>query len=133
MGASLQPNVWAQIQRYGIETEPLPVVEGLRQAVVSGGRIVDLSDDDVARAIQLLDQFCSPGTTLFPEPYTPDWGPDPEGIGDRSFREQPNSVKADPVLYDWLESMCCAVAFGPLDKSAVTARHIDDYLNSGSR
>ncbi|MGW7137513.1 FAD-dependent oxidoreductase [Streptomyces xanthophaeus] len=47
----LQSNVWAEMQRYGIETEPLPVAEGLRQAVVSGGRVVDLSDEDVARAM----------------------------------------------------------------------------------
>jgi monoamine oxidase len=44
----LQPRVWAEIDRYGIELETFPVVEGLRQAVVSGGRVVDLSDDDVA-------------------------------------------------------------------------------------
>ncbi|AYV25201.1 Pseudooxynicotine oxidase [Streptomyces sp. ADI95-16] len=126
----LQPNVWAEIQRYGLETEPLPVMEGLRQAVVSGGRVVDLSDDDVARAMELLDQFCSPGRTLFPEPYTEAWGPDPQGIGDRSFREQLATVKADPVLYDWLEAMCCAVALGPLDKSAVT-EYLRTYALSG--
>jgi phytoene dehydrogenase-like protein len=44
----LQPRVWAEIDRYGIELETFPVVEGLRQAVVSGGRVVDLFDDDVA-------------------------------------------------------------------------------------
>ena len=45
----LQPRVWAEIDRYGSELETFPVLEGLRQAVVSGGRVVDLSDDDVAR------------------------------------------------------------------------------------
>jgi monoamine oxidase len=34
----LQPRVWAEIDRYGSELETFPVLEGLRKAVVSGGR-----------------------------------------------------------------------------------------------
>ena len=46
----------------GARLETFPVLEGLRQAVVSGGRIVDLSDDDVARARgRRWDQYCAPG------------------------------------------------------------------------
>ncbi|MEU7905768.1 FAD-dependent oxidoreductase [Actinoplanes sp. NPDC049118] len=72
-----QPNVWAEINRYAVETETFPVLEGLRQAVVSGGRVVDLSDNDVAQAVDALGQFCTPGVTLFPEPYSDDWGRTP--------------------------------------------------------
>nr|WSW48677.1 FAD-dependent oxidoreductase [Streptomyces sp. NBC_01001] len=114
----LQPNVWAEINRYGVETETFPVVEGLRQSLVSGGRIMELSDEDVAKAAEALDRFCPPGTTLFPEPYAEAWGPDPEGLGDRSMREHLQTLDAEPEVRDWVEGMCCLLAFGPLDRSA---------------
>jgi pseudooxynicotine dehydrogenase len=116
----LQPNVWAEINRYGIETETFPVLEGLRQAVVSDGRVVELSDDDLAQAVEALDQFCAPGVTLFSEPYSDRWGPDPQGFGDRSLREHLETLKLTPELSDWVEGMCCLLAFGPLDQSAAT-------------
>jgi monoamine oxidase len=131
----LQPNVWSEINRYGVETETFPVLEGLRQAVVSDGRVVDMSDDDVARAVDALDQFCAPGETLFSEPYSERWGPDPEGFGDRSLREHLETLQVArqsvrgrhgqvvayrPEVRDWVEAMCCLLAFGLLDQSAAT-------------
>ncbi|GAA1496416.1 NAD(P)/FAD-dependent oxidoreductase [Paeniglutamicibacter kerguelensis] len=115
-----QPNVWAEINRYGLETEPLPAPEGLRQAIVSGGRIVDLSDDEVAQGVAALDQFCAPGKTLFPEPYGETWGPDPQGYGDRSMREHLETLQLSPQVRDWVETMCCLVALGPLDQAAAS-------------
>ncbi|MFI6006360.1 flavin monoamine oxidase family protein [Streptomyces sp. NPDC051366] len=116
----LQPHVWSEIHRYGVETETFPVLEGLRQAVVSDGRVVDLSDDDAARALEALDQFCAPGMTLFPEPFAETLGPDPDGLADRSLREQFDTFKAEPALRDWVEGMCCTIAFGPLEQSGAT-------------
>ena len=116
----LQPNVWSEINRYGVETETFPVLEGLRQAVVSGGRVVDMSDDDVAQAVDALDQFCAPGATLFPEPYSDDWGPDPQGLGDRSMREHLETLQVAPEVRDWVEAMCSLLALGPLDQAAAT-------------
>lgn len=115
-----QPNVWAEINRYGVETEAFPVLDGLRQAVVSGGRVVDLSDDDLVRAVEAFDQFCAPGTTLFAEPYGDTWGPDLHGYGEQSLRKHLETVQVGPELRDWVEAMCCAIAFGPLDQSAAT-------------
>ena len=116
----LQPNVWAEINRYGVETETFPVLEGLRQAVVSDGHVVDMSDDDVARALDALDQFCAPGMSLFSEPYSDRWGPDPQGLGDRSLSEHLETLQVAPELRDWVEGMCSLLAFGPLDQSAAT-------------
>ncbi|MFD9379751.1 flavin monoamine oxidase family protein [Streptomyces sp. NPDC059999] len=116
----LQPHVWSEIDRYDVETETFPVLEGLRQAIFSDGRVVDLSDDDAARALEAFDEFCAPGTTLFPEPFSETLGPDPDGLADRSLREQLAAFKAEPELHDWVEAMCCLTAFGPLDQSGVT-------------
>ncbi|MFD4923066.1 flavin monoamine oxidase family protein [Streptomyces goshikiensis] len=116
----LQPHVWSEIDRYDVETETFPVLEGLRQAVVSDGRVVDLSDDDVERALAAFDEFCVPGITLFPEPFAETLGPDPDGLADRSLREQLDAFKAEPELHDWVEAMCCLTAFGPLDRSGAT-------------
>ena len=115
-----QPNVWAEINRYGVKTETFPVLEGLRQAVVSGGRVVNLSDDDITQALEALDQFCAPGMTLFPEPYAGTWGPDPHGYDEQSMRKHLETLRVAPELRDWVEGMCCTLAFGPLDQSAVT-------------
>lgn len=116
----LQPHVWSEINRYEVETETFPVLEGLRQAVVSDGRVVDLSDDAAAKALEAFDQFCAPGTTLFPEPFSETLGPDPQGMGDRSLREQLETFQAAPELRDWVEGMCSLIAFGPLDQSGAT-------------
>ncbi|MET8152072.1 flavin monoamine oxidase family protein [Actinoplanes sp. NPDC049668] len=116
----LQPHVWAEIDRYEVETETFPVLEGLRQAVVSGGRVVDLSDDDVAQAVDALAQYCAPGTTLFPEPYSGTWGPDPQNLDNRSMRRHLETLNVKPELRDWVEGMCCVTAFGPLDQAAAT-------------
>ena len=76
--------------------------------------------DHLVEAVEALDQYCAAGLTLFPEPYSDSWGPDPEGLGDRSMREYLETFEFAPVVRDWVEAMCCAVAFGPLDQSAAT-------------
>ncbi|MFF1496602.1 flavin monoamine oxidase family protein [Streptomyces sp. NPDC058304] len=116
----LQPHVWSEVDRYGVETETFPVLEGLRQAVVSDGRVVDLSDDDVARAYDAFDQFNAPAATLFPEPFLETLGPDPQGLGKRSLREHLETLQVAPELRDWVEGMCSLIAFGPLDQSGAT-------------
>ncbi|MER6201340.1 NAD(P)/FAD-dependent oxidoreductase [Streptomyces sp. NPDC001586] len=116
----LQPHVWSEIDRYDAETETFPVPEGLRQAVVCDGRVVDLSDEDAARALEAFAEFCAPATTMFPEPFSEMLGPDPDGLTDRSLREQLDAFKAEPELRDWVEGMCCAIAFGPLEQSGAT-------------
>ncbi len=116
----LQPHVWSEIDRYAVETETFPVLEGLRQAVLSDGRVVDLSDDDAERALEAFDEFCAPAVSLFPEPFSETLGPDPDGLGERSLREQLDTFKAEPALRDWVEAMCCLTAFGPLDQAGVT-------------
>ncbi|WP_406377050.1 FAD-dependent oxidoreductase (plasmid) [Streptomyces virginiae] len=116
----LQPHVWAEVDRYGVETETFPVLEGLRQAVVSDGRVVDLSDEDAARAMEAFDEFCAPGATLFPEPFLETLSADPQGLGDLSLRDQLETFKAEPALRDWVEGMCSLIAFGPLDQSGAS-------------
>ena len=113
-----------------METETFPVLDGLRQAVVSGGRVVDLSDNKVERAVEVLDQFCAPGMTLFPEPYSESWGPDPQGYGEHSLRKHLETVQAAPELRDWVDAMCCLLAFGPIDQSAAT-EYFRTYALSG--
>lgn len=116
----LQPHVWSEVDRYAVETETFPVLEGLRQAVVSDGSVVDLSDEDVERALEAFDEFCAPGMSLFPEPFLETVSSDPDGLGGRSMRDLLDSFKAEPVLHDWVEGMCCLVAFGPLEKSGAS-------------
>jgi pseudooxynicotine oxidase len=117
----LQSNVWAEINRYGIEYEVFPV-PGVRQMLVTGGRIVETDDDFLTRAIAALGEFLQPGAELFPAPYsnTGNWGPDPQGYDKRSMREQINAFEVEPEIRDWVEGMCCLVAFGPLDQATIS-------------
>ena len=110
------------VGRYGLEPEALPVVEGLRSAIVSGGKIVEQDAAALAHALAAYGRFAAPGVTLFPEPYsdTGQWGPDPEGYGDRSIRQELTAFEAAPDEHDWVESTACLTAFGPLDQCAVT-------------
>ena len=74
----VQPNVWAEITRYGLELEELPVPGGT-QAVLSEGKIVELDANGLEQFLASLAQCCAPGATLFPAPYSEHWGPDPNG------------------------------------------------------
>ena len=57
-----QPNVWAEINRYGLETEVFPVPGAAASGRVRRpGRRPD--DDAVARAVEAFDQFCAPGAS----------------------------------------------------------------------
>ena len=117
----LQSHVWSEVKRYDIEVEIFPVPGG-KQVLVSGGRAVDMDDADLARGIEALGQFCAPGAELFPAPYSDSglWGPDPQGYGERSLREQLASMQGPPEVRDFVEAMCCLATAGPLDQCAVT-------------
>jgi pseudooxynicotine oxidase len=115
----IQPNVWAEITRYGIELEEFPVPGG-KQFVVSEGKIVELDDDGMGQFLEGLAQYCAPGATLFPAPYSGQWGPDPQRYDERSMREHLGTLKLSPAIQDAVEAMCCLTAFGPLDRSAAT-------------
>ena len=83
----VQPNVWAEINRYGIETESFPVVEGCGRRLSQVAESSSCLTTTLNGRSKALDQFCSPGQTLFSEPFSDSWGPDPDGLGDRSMRE----------------------------------------------
>ena len=102
--------------------------------LVTGGRIVETDDDFLTRAFAALGEFLQPGAELFPAPYstTGNWGPDPQGYDKRSMREQINAFEVEPEIRDWVEGMCCLVAFGPLDQSAVTEMMRLFALSGGS-
>ena len=114
-----QPNVWAEITRYGLAVEAMPE-PGARQTIWSGGKLVELDDAGLARAFEALAQFCAPAADLYPAPYSDRWGPDPQHYGDRSVREYLKSLKFDPLLRDALDGMWSTLASAPLDKAAAS-------------
>jgi pseudooxynicotine oxidase len=128
----IQSNVWSECKRYGLETEALPVLEGLRSAIVSGGKVVDLDDAAQARAMEAFGRFCSPGATLFPMPYSDsgEWGPDPQGYGDLTVRQGLTAFEAPQVEHDWVEAFIALTMFAPLDQAALT-EILRSYAESG--
>lgn len=115
----MQPNVWAEITRYGLALEDLPVPGGT-QAVVSQGKVVQLDEAALIEAFEALGRFCAPGAALFPAPYSGSWGPDPKRYADRSVREYLGSLKLTPQLHDTLDAMCSTIASAPLDQAAAS-------------
>ncbi len=114
-----QPNVWAEITRYGLDVEDIPVPGG-RQAILTAGKMVDLDEAGTAQALDALGQFCAPGAALFPAPYSCRWGPDPQRYDDRSIREYLDSLSLTPMLRDVVDAMCSTVASAPLDQVAAS-------------
>jgi pseudooxynicotine dehydrogenase len=111
-----QPNVWAEITRYGLDIEEMPVPGG-RQAVLSAGRLVELDRDGRSAMVGALARFCAPAASLFPMPYEDRPGPDPQRYGDRSVREVLGSaVELQPVPRDALDAICCTLGGAPLDQ-----------------
>jgi monoamine oxidase len=125
-----QPNVWAEVTRYGLELEELPL-PGARQAVMSQGRVVELRGGGMGRVLEALARFCAPAATAFPAPYTEAPGTDPERYGDRSMREVLDSLQLEPVLRDTLDAICSTVSSAPLDQAAASEM-LRVYALSGS-
>ena len=115
----VQPNVWAEITRYGLELEELPVPGGT-QAVLSEGKIVELDANGLEQFLASLAQCCAPGATLFPAPYSEHWGPDTERFDERSLREYLATLKLPAAMRDAVDGMCSLIAFAPLDRAAAT-------------
>ena len=115
----VQPNVWAEITRYGLDVEAMPAPGGT-QAVVLGGRPVALDDAGVTRAFDGLAQFCAPGAELFPAPYTASWGPDPKRYAQRTAREYLATLSLEPALRETVGAMVSTIANAPLDQVAPT-------------
>ena len=113
----IQPNVWAEITRYGLDVEAMPVPGG-RQAVVSGGRAVDLDDAGMAAAFDTLARFCSPAAALFAAPYSERWGPDPEHFTEQTTREYIAALRLSTLARDEVDAMISTIANGPLDRVA---------------
>ena len=114
-----QPNVWAEITRYGLDVEEMPV-PGAKQSVLSAGRLVPLNADDMGRMVDALVRFCAPAESLFAMPYAERPGPDPERFGDRSVREVLAELEAAPIPRDTLDAIWSTLATGPLDQVAAS-------------
>src|SRR5207342_1309571 len=93
----VQPNVWAEITRYGLDVEAMPEPGGT-QAAVLGGRPVALDEAGVIRAFDGLAQFCALGPELFPAPYTASWGPDSKGYAQQTAREYLATLSLETAL-----------------------------------
>ena len=115
----VQPNVWAEITRYGLEVEAMPVPGG-SQAILSAGQMTPLDEAAMMQAFDALAQFCAPGAALYPAPYSGTWGPDLEHYGDRSMREHLASMQLPPLMRDVLDAMCTSYANAPLDRAAAS-------------
>jgi monoamine oxidase len=114
-----QPNVWAELTRYGLAVEAMPEPGG-RQTILSAGKLIDLDDAGMMRALEALGQFCAPAAELYPAPYSDRWGPDPNHYGDRTVREYLASLQLSPLLHDALDAMLSTLASSPLDKPAAS-------------
>ncbi len=114
-----QPNVWAEITRYGLQPEAMPE-PGAPQRVLSGGKVVELDEAQLMQVFEGLTQFCAPAPELFPAPYSGRWGPDPQHYGDRSVREYLVSLKLDPLVHDAIDGMLSTIVNAPLDQGAAS-------------
>jgi len=114
-----QPNVWAEITRYGLEVEEFPVPGG-RQAVLSSGKLVELDDDGLGAFLEGFARYCEPAAALFPSPYSEQWGPDPQGFEALSMRAHLEGLDLPAEVRDMVEAMCCLTAHGSLDRAAAT-------------
>jgi monoamine oxidase len=114
-----QPNVWAEITRYGLDVEELPE-PGAVQSVWSAGRLAPLRRDDMKQLLEALVRFCAPAKSLYAMPYADRLGPDPQGYADRSVREVLGTLELAPIVRDTLDAVCSTLGHAPLDQVAAS-------------
>jgi monoamine oxidase len=114
-----QPNVWAEITRYGLDVEELPE-PGATQSVWSSGRLAPLRRDDMKQLLDALVRFCAPAKPLYAMPYSDRLGPDPQRYADRSVREVLATLELAPIVRDTLDAVCSTLGHAPLDQVAAS-------------
>lgn len=70
--------------------------------------------------VDALTQYCAPGATAFPAPYSDEWGADIESYDRLSMRDHLKTLDLSPTMRDMVDAMCSLVAFGDMNRSAAT-------------
>ena len=107
----VQPNVWAEITRYGLELEELPVPGGT-QAVLSEGKIVELDDDGLTVSGSRLHNIVRPARRCFPRRIRSTGDRIPSGTTSVRCASISRRLKLSPAMRDAVDGMCSLIAFG---------------------
>jgi monoamine oxidase len=114
----VQPNVWAEITRYGLKTEVFPPVTA-KQMIVTGGKLRALSDAELVAGLEDLAKFCAPAAQMFPDPASGKIAADPLGLTERTARDYLDSFKfSSQVTRDFVDAFFTLTVFAPLDQGA---------------
>ena len=114
-----QPNVWAEITRYGLELEEVPP-PGASNAVMSAGRVVELDRGHMKKLLEALARFCKPAAIAFASPFAETTGTDTDRYAERSVREVLGSLQVEPEIRDTLDAILSTCASAPLDQMAAS-------------
>ena len=114
-----QPNVWAEVTRYGLEVEEVPP-PGATNAVISAGRTVELDRGHMKKLLEALARFCKPAAIAFAQPFSETTGTDIDRYAERSVREVLASLQVEPEIRDALDAIFSTCASAPLDQMAAS-------------
>jgi monoamine oxidase len=114
----IQPHVWAETQRYGLQLAETPGANPTAYGIFMNGK---LQSFDPAKAFAAMDsgmrKFTGNTTALFPRPYDPTFNPEVFKQDSLSVADRLRQVKLTPVERAVLEAFFTTAANGPVDQT----------------
>jgi pseudooxynicotine oxidase len=114
-----QPYVWTEVQRYGLQLEPMPL-PGADQTLWSRGTTSPTTEEDGKLLLRALRRFCGPALVFQPFPYATatTWMPDP--LETMSAKARLDELDLPPRVHDLLDSVLSTTVSSSLDQCSVT-------------
>lgn len=114
----LQPHVWAEMQRYGLQLLETPGANPAAYGVVVNGK---LKPFDPAKAFELLNAgmqvFSKDVIDLFPRPFDPSFNPDYLKTDNISIAQRMKQINVPDETRAILESYFTTAVNGPIDQA----------------
>lgn len=114
----LQPHVWAEMQRYGLQLLETPGANPAAYGVVVNGK---LKPFDPAKAFELLNAgmqvFSKEVSDLFPRPFDPSFNPDYLKTDNISIAQRMKQITVSDETRAILESYFTTAVNGPIDQA----------------
>ncbi|MCP1507718.1 monoamine oxidase [Pseudomonas marginalis] len=114
----IQPHVWAEMQRYGLQLLETPGASPTAYGVVVNGK---LEPFDPAKAFELLNLgmqvFSKDVIDLFPRPYDPNFNPDSLKTDNISIAQRMKQINVSDETRAILESYFTTAVNGPIEQA----------------
>lgn len=112
----LQPEVWTEIQRYGLELMEVPLMAAEKTFIkTADGKVIEAQEDDMIGILEAINEFMQESITSWNRPYDSSYTKNAINNRDHlSVADRLNEMKLNPVQRAALDSFFGIMAAGEI-------------------